>query len=91
MPAIQCKLMNVCGLAESCCHARPHPGVRCGHCGTKCWDSNGFCNGGQCSQIRGGMDTETYIAMCREFGRPKCVESADVLPARSPPQHSGGA
>lgn len=82
MPAIQCKLMNVCGLSEKCSHARPHPGVRCGHCGTKCWHSNGFCNGGYCSQLR-GMEAGKYVAMCREFGRPKCVEAADILPFKS--------
>ncbi len=44
---------------------------------------------GLISWLRGGMDTEAYIAMCREFGRPKCVESADVLPAHAQ-QHDGG-
>lgn len=50
MPQYACEQRDKCGLAEHCNHGQPHDCFRCPDCGTWCDQSNGFCQGGLCTQ-----------------------------------------
>lgn len=69
----QCELKEYCEASASCFHAKEHQIQRCSDCGTCCCDSNGFCLGGKCSQVHGGMEQSLYIAMVKKYGRPRCA------------------